>query len=134
MAFPLLALIVGVAGLAACAVAGLIALWPASAASVPIPRTELNRDIDITRYKATDDSILFLAKTLPDHPFKIGDGGVFCSVCLINQQLKLPTGLITVHDHACTVIRKDWKILICRDVGRVEYFISLDRPYLKRGS
>lgn len=133
MSFPLLAILSGAFGIMACVIVCLKVLWPASADSAPILPTELNKEMDIARYKATDDAILFLAKTLPDHPFKIGDGGVFCSVCLINQQLKLPTGLITIHDHACTVIRKDWKIVICRDGGRVEYFISLDRPFLKRG-
>lgn len=116
-----------------CLIVCLKTLWPGPARPVPIRPTELNKGIDISRYKPTDDPILFLDKALPDHPFKIGEGGVFCSVCLINQQLKLPNGRITVHDHSCTVIRKDWKIVICRGGGRAEYFISLDRPFLKQG-
>jgi len=133
MALPIIAICVGAAGLAACLIACLKALWPASTAPAPIRRTHLNKEIDLSRYKATEDSILFLAKALPDHPFKIGDGGVLCSVCLINTQLKLPTGPVTIHDHSCTVIRKEWKIVICRDGGNAAYFISLDRPYFKRG-
>lgn len=129
----ILAISIGAAGLLACLIIGLKALWPASAAPASIRPTDLNREIDIVRYKATDDSILFLDKILPDHPFKIGNGGVFCSVCLINNQMKPSTGRITIHDHACTVIRKNWKIVICREGGSVEYFISLDRPFLKPG-
>lgn len=130
---PVLAIAGGAAGLLACLIAFLRSRGRGEADSGTIPRTGLNRDIDVARYKPTSDPILFLEKELPDHPFKIGDGGILCSICLINSRLKLPSGAITIHEHACTVIRKEWKIVICREAGQAEYFISLDRTHLRKG-
>lgn len=132
---PVFAIAFGAAGLAACLFVVFLARRAAAAGADPgvIPDSELNRNIDIARYKPTPDPVLFLDKDLPRHPFKIGGGGVFCSTCLINTQLKRQTGPVFIHDHACTASGEEWKIVICRDGGRVEYFISLDHPHLRRG-
>lgn len=115
-------------------VAFLLAKLRKGARSGPrIPSSDLNKDIDLARYRPTPDPILFLDGDLPDHPFKVGDGGIFCSVCLINTRLKSPADPVTIHEHACTVIRKDWKIVICRDGIRAEYYISLGSAHLKKG-
>ena len=136
MLIPILAIALGSVGLLVCAILflGLRTKAPKTRDTESVPPTDLNKEIDLPRYKATGNPILHLDKGLPDHPFKIGDGGVFCSVCLINTNLKRQTEPVMIHSHECPVIRKVWKIMICRDGDRAEYFVSLDRAHLKRAA
>jgi hypothetical protein len=132
MLIPLLAIGLGCAGLLACALA-LLRFRPSSARdTAAVTPSKLNKDLDLARYKATGNPIIHLEKDLPDHPFKVGDGGVFCGVCLINTNLKRQTVPVLVHTHDCTVIRKEWKIAICRIGSEVEYFVSLGNAHLSK--
>lgn len=134
MVIPILAIGLGGAGLLAC-LAALLRLRPQAArpaAPGGVEATDLNKDLDLRSYKATGNPIIRLHKDLPDHPFRLGDGGVFCGVCLINTNLRRQTVPVLIHTHACTVIRKEWKIAICREGTRVEYFVSLDQAHLRK--
>ncbi len=136
MLIPILTLSLGTVGLLVC---GFLVLGMRTRDTRPTPSddvipSQLNKAINLARYKTTDNSIVHLDRGLPDHPFKLGDGGVFCSVCLINTNMKRQTEPVRMHSHVCTVIRKDWKILVCRAGGQAEYFISLDRAHFKRAS
>lgn len=133
MVIPVIAIGFGSAGLLACALAFL--RMRSARGRNPDPGTilpsDLNKGLDLARYKPTGNPLVNLDKELPDHPFKFGDGGVFCGVCLINTNLKRQTVPVLIHTHACTVIRKEWKIAICREGFRVEYFVSLDKAHLR---
>ena len=102
-------------------------------APVPdVPANALNKDVDLAQYRPTDQSSVFAHKSLPSHPFKVGKGGIFCGVCLITSTYRHSSNPVQVHTHLCTVIRKDWKIMVCRDEWNTEYFISEDIAFFRK--
>jgi hypothetical protein len=134
MVVPIIAIFSAALGLLVC----LFLYWrfrepiPRALGAAGIRPSDLNKEIDLDRYQSTSNPILFLDKAIEEHPFKIGDGGVFCQVCLINTQLKPQTGPVLIHSQDCTAIRKEWRIAICRDAGMVEYFISQGKAHFRK--
>lgn len=98
----------------------------------PVPPNALNKDVDLEQYRPTDQPAVFAHKSLPSHPFKVGKGGIFCGVCLITSTYRRSSNPVQVHSHLCTVIRKDWKIMVCRDEWNEEYFISEDVAFFRK--
>ncbi len=94
--------------------------------------SNINRDVDLKMYHPTLHPEIYLAKELPDHPFRLVKNGIFCGVCLITNAIRHCDNAHFVHTHTCTVIRKDWKILICKDAILSEYFISLDKAHFRK--
>lgn len=97
-----------------------------------IRETKANKEVDLERYAPTGHPALFLERGISAHPFGIGNGGVFCGDCFINTHLKAQASDMIIHSHPCTATGKAWKIVICRDASGADYFVSLERAFLKK--
>jgi hypothetical protein len=128
---PVLIISIGLLGLSLC---GLLLFLSLGKPRQPleIKASPANSEVDLKKYRPTHHPEIFLDRNLPDHPLKLVKNGIFCGVCLITNSVRFSNTSPLVHTHACTVIRKEWKILICKDAIFSEYFISVGKPHFKK--
>lgn len=131
MFLPVIIIVIGGLGLCLCVL--LFLFSRDKTARLPfIKESALNREVDLDKYAPTLHPDIFIETGLPDHPFRLVKNGIFCGVCLITNPVKHSEGSTFVHSHNCTVIRKEWKIMICKDAVQAEYFISLDKAHYRK--
>jgi hypothetical protein len=128
---PTFIVVIGFLGLCLCAILFFLAR-DKSMRMPAIKESALNREVDLGKYMPTVHPDIYVEAGLPDHPFRLVKNGIFCGVCLITNPFKHIEGSTLVHTHNCTVIRKEWKIMICKDAVQAEYFISLGKAHYRK--
>ena len=129
---PYLIIAIGALGLCLCGFLVYLARESGKGAR-EIKKSPINQNVDLKKYFPTPHPEIFIDRELPDHPFRLVKNGIFCGVCLITSEFKHSDNPSLVHTHYCTVIRKEWKIMICKDAILSEYYISLGKAHFKRG-
>lgn len=130
MLLPVIAILFGAAGLVVCA-ALFLRCGKRPVPVVVIRETRLNREINLQAYWPTPAPSIFVERNLLTHPFRVQKNGVFCGDCLFVNSLRAERNAMSMHQHACTVSSKDWKILVCADGIESDYYISLNRYHFR---